>query len=196
MMGRGAAVLAAVGLTLSGPIAHAQEATSPFGAVSMTDEERARIAMPKVAFSTTAADEGDFEKYYVFHRAETDFATAFADISECDGYARGLRSNIGTQPTYVPYAGTLAGAMGGAIGGMMAAAIFGSAEKRRLRRVNMRTCMNFKGYGRYGLSKDLWTEFNFEEGLSGVGEDERRRMLAQQALVASGQRPAAKELGL
>lgn len=208
----GVAALATMGLVLSGPAARAQElaaasagrapagtladSASPFGAVSMTDEERGKVAAPKLSYAATPEDEKNFEKYYHFHRPGVDFATAFADVSECDGYARGLRSSMGTQPVYYPYAGTLAGAMGGAIGNAMAAAIFGSAEKRRLRRVNMRTCMNYKGYGRYGLAKDVWKEFNFEEGLGSVDEDDRRRMLAQQALVASAQQPAAKELGL
>ena len=78
----------------------------------------------------------------------------------------------------------------------MIAAIFGSAEKRRLRRVNMRRCMGYRGYDRFGLEKDLWQEFNFEEGFSAEGEDKRQAMLAQQAKVASGPRPAGKELGL
>ena len=90
----------------------------------------------------------------------------------------------------------LGGVLGGAIGSALADAIYGSAEERRKRRVNMRRCMNFKGYARYGLSKDLWNEFNFEEGNRTVPEQERQGMLAQQAKVASGPKPAGGELGL
>ena len=60
----------------------------------------------------------------------------------------------------------------------------------------MRRCMGYKGYERYGLNKDLWQEFNFEEGFSGEEESKRQAMLAQQAKVASGPKPEAKELGL
>lgn len=60
----------------------------------------------------------------------------------------------------------------------------------------MRTCMHFKGYERYGLSKALWNNFNFEEGLSGVSPEERTRALQQQALVASSAQPQEKGLGL
>ena len=89
----------------------------------------------------------------------------------------------------------MAGAVGGAIGNLMVAAIFGSAEKRRMRRINMRTCMAYKGYDRYGLPKALWEKFNFEEGLDGVSADVRKDLLLQQAMLASGPTPAKKVLG-
>lgn len=156
----------------------------------------AAVTMPKLEFVPTAADEGTFDKYYYFNRADTGFEAALADLRDCDGYASGLSSGYQNQATPYPYAGTMAGAAGGVIGNLMVAAIFGSAEKRRLRRVNMRRCMGYKGYARFGLSKDLWQEFNFEEGFSGEAEDKRQAMLARQAKVASGPRPASKELGL
>ncbi len=172
------------------------DSASPFGPVTLPDADRAAIAMPKLAFTPTPEDEKNYDKYYIFHRDGTDVATAYADISECDGYARGLQGGVAYQQTPYPYAGTIGGAVGSAIGNALAMAIFGSAEKRRLRRVNMRTCMNFKGYGRFGVSKDVWKDFNFEEGLSSVKDEDRTRMLRQQALVASAYRPAGKELGL
>ena len=152
--------------------------------------------MPKLAFTGDGSEASDFDKYYVFHRDGTDFATAYADLSECDGYARGLQSGVAYQQAPYPYTYTMAGAVGGAIGNALAMAIFGSAEKRRLRRVNMRTCMHFKGYERYGLAKSVWEPFNFEEGLSGVDADKRQRYLKQQALVASAGRLQGKALGL
>jgi hypothetical protein len=176
--------------------AYLAESASPFGKVEAVEGDQAKVEMPNLAFTPTPEDEADFKKYYYFHRTGTDFATAFADIRECDGYARGLSSGIAYQDAPYPYAGTMAGAIGGAIGNALAAAIFGSAEKRRLRRVNMRTCMNYKGYARYGISKDLWEKFNFEEGLDSVDEAERDRALKQQALVASSATPSGKELGL
>lgn len=153
----------------------------------------ASVAMPRLDFAATAEDEADFDKYYVFHRTNTNFPAALTDIRDCDNLARGLNSGVGyAQPTY-PY--TAAGAIGGAIGNVMVAAIFGSAEKRRIRRVNMRRCMSFKGYQRYGLSKHLWEEFNFEEGFSGIDEAKRQIYLAQQAKVASGPALSLKEVG-
>jgi hypothetical protein len=156
----------------------------------------ASVAMPRLDFKPTPEDEGTFDKYYFFNRADTSFEAALADLRNCDGFASGLSSGYSYQATPYPYAGTMAGAAGGVIGNLMVAAIFGSAEKRRLRRVNMRRCMGYKGYSRFGLNKDLWQEFNFEEGFSGEAEEKRQAMLAQQAKVASGPRPVAKELGL
>lgn len=205
----GAAFAVAVGTIVAPPPASAQEAApataasatvyladsaSPFGAPDSADA--AKVTMPALAFSPQPEDAGNYDKYYYFHRPDTDFATAYADICECDGYARGLTSGVGYAQVPYPYAGTMAGAVGGALGNVMAAAIFGSGEKRRLRRVNMRTCMHFKGYERYGLSKALWNNFNFEEGLSGVSPEERTRALQQQALVASSAQPQEKGLGL
>ena len=91
----------------------------------------------------------------------------------------------------------MAGAVGGAVGGMIGAAlsdaIYGSAERRRLKRLNLRNCMHFKGYDRSGLSKELWVEFNFEEGNGRKPEAERERAIA--ARVAAGQ-TARHQLGL
>jgi hypothetical protein len=50
----------------------------------------ATIPMPNIAFTPTPDIEENYDKYYVFNRADTDFATAYADLQECDDYARGL----------------------------------------------------------------------------------------------------------
>lgn len=200
------AMLVVASLTLPG-IAVAQEQAaavpvyledsgSPFGPFEVSDEDGAKLEMPKLAFAVTPAEEKDFDKYYYFVRPGVSYADAYRDIVECDGYARGLQSGVTYTQVPYPYAGTLGGAIGGAIGNAMAAAIFGSAEKRRMRRVNMRGCMYYKGYQRYGLKKDLWEEFHFEEGLSEMPETRRFDYLKRQALVASTAKPEGKELGL
>lgn len=152
----------------------------------------ATIQMPKLEFDPTAEDEKDYDKYYYFHRPSTGFAEALADLRDCDGLSRGLRSSAGSNMALY----TQGGLVGGLVGNLLAAAIFGSSEKRRVRRINMRRCMNYKGYARYGLRKTLWDPFNFEEGFSGLDEPKRQGFLFQQAKVASGTAPSAKELGL
>jgi len=204
MVARLAALCAAVCLTAAeagaaqrqaGDGGYLPDSGSPFGAAPAVADP-ATIPMPDLAFKGDGTEASDFDKYYAFRRADTDFATAYADIAECDGYARGLQSGVGyMQPAY-PYAGTLAGAAGGVIGNLMVAAIFGSAEKRRMRRVNMRTCMAYKGYDRHGLPKAVWEKFNFEEGLSGVDDAKRQTYLRQQARVASAGTLQGKALGL
>jgi hypothetical protein len=171
------------------------DSASPFKASALDTVEASSVAMPNLDFAVTG-DNASFDKYYVFHRADTSFAAALADITECDGYARGLQSGISYQQAPYPYTYTMPGAIGGAIGSAVAIAVFGSAEKRRARRANMRACMHFKGYQRYGLSKSSWDDFNFEEGLSNVAENKRRQYLRQQALVASSGVMQGKDLGL
>ncbi|MES2044718.1 MAG: hypothetical protein V4475_12650 [Pseudomonadota bacterium] len=158
--------------------------------------DQASVVMPELTFAATPEIEAVYDKYYYFHRADTNFTTALADLRECDAFARGLTTGIGYTATPYPYAGTMAGAVGGAIANVMVMMIFGSAAKRQLRRTNMRRCMHYKGYERYGLKRDLWEKFNFEEGLSSVKEVDRQRYLAQQAKVASAPGLTQKDLGL
>lgn len=185
-----------LGLTVSlfaAPVvAQAQDAPDPMTVVP----DPASVVMPELAFTATPDDEGTYGKYYYFHRGATSFTDALSDLRECDGFASGLTATYRYQEAPYPYSGTMAGAAGGIIANAMMAAIFMPAEKRRVRRVNMRRCMGYKGYDRFGLSKDLWQKFNFEEGFSGEAEDRRQAMIAQQAKVASGPAPSGKVLGL
>jgi hypothetical protein len=167
---------------------------SPFAVVTIKAEEAASLQMPTLEFKATPEDEGNYDKYYYFHRKDTDFVTAYADVTECDGYARGLASSFKGADVPYPYAGTVAGAAGGVIANAMMAAIFIPGEKRRMRRVNMRQCLGFKGYDRYGLSKEKWEAFNFEEGTGAEEEESRLRALKLQALVAANATPTGKVL--
>ncbi len=185
----GAAVMAAPAL------AETDMSASPFGLVEIAADEAGKLEMPKLEFAETPEDAKNFDKYYYFRRDETDFPTAYADITECDGYARGLASSFKGADVPYPYAGTLAGAAGGVIANAMMAAIFVPGEKRRMRRVNMRQCMGFKGYDRLPLSKDLWEAFNFEEGTGAEEEESRVKALKLQALVASKAAASEKVLG-
>lgn len=149
----------------------------------------ATIPMPNLAFTPTSEAEANYDKYFIFNRAATDLATAYADLRECDGYARGLsyRTDV---PAGSPYASGLVGAAAIAV----ADAVLGSAQRRRERRRNMLTCMRFKEYRVFGLPKDLWEPFNFEEGNRTVPETERQRLLMIQARVASGPAPTVGEV--
>lgn len=174
--------------------AQAQYVDEPLPQRTFTEAEIEAVAMPALEFDMASANVDDFDKYYYFHRDDTEFATAYYDITECDALASGISFYAGIDggqmaSSMIQY-GVVAGALGGAIGGLMADAIFGSGERRKQRRINMRNCMFYKGYDRYGLEKDLWQEFNFEEGLSQTEETEREKKLLMQARVASGPKPA------
>jgi hypothetical protein len=163
------------------------DSKSPFFPVTVTNDDAHAVKMPDLAYTPTAEDEGNYDKYFYFHRADTDYATAYADIVECDGYARGLSGQV--SPIYGQ------GILGDAIGSAISDAIYGSANRRKVRRANMRACMGYKGYDRFGLSKPIWEAFNFEEGNKTIPEDIRTGFLKQQALVASSAQPQGKALG-
>ena len=186
-----AAAFAALAIALAAP-AQAQKVADRSLAPVTVDPDK--VTLPVLAFTEAPGDREGYDKYFYFVRSETDFATAYQDIRECDSLTRGIRTylNGGTVP--YPYAGTMAGAVGGAIGSAIADAIFGSALRRNARRTNMRTCMGYKGYSRHGLPKDLWTKFHFEEGLSGVSDDEREKFLQMQAKAAIAGKPQGEEL--
>ena len=200
--GIGAVAMAALLAASGGPVcaqsaggAAAPETISLSLLTEMPDV--ATVQMPDLSFTPSSAIEGDYDKYYYFHRADTSFATALADLRECDAFARGLPMRPGYSGPYIPvtspYAGTAGGLIGGAIVGGVGLAIL-SADRRSARRANMRRCMHYKRYQRFGLEKSRWQAFNFEEGLSRVKEVER--MLAQQAKVASTAATGQKDLGL
>jgi len=157
-----------------------------------TAAEIEAVAMPDLAYTPDPVIAQDFDKYFFFHREGTDFSRAYADIIECDSLASGINFYMGADNWAMQNAITqygAAGAVGGVLGSLMADAIFGSAERRRIKRINLRNCMFYKGYDRYGLKKDLWQEFHFEEGLSRENAKDREAALLKQARVASGPKP-------
>jgi hypothetical protein len=158
------------------------------------------LTRPVMEFTATPEIEADFDKFFYFHRSETAFAEAYGDIRECDALASGSNIYMGASSAQMGASmaqyGALAGGVGGVIGSAIADAIFGSAARRQQRRINLRNCMGFKGYQRYGLAAEQWKDFNFEEGHGRKKEGERDDALELQALVASGPKPAARELGL
>lgn len=186
-------MLAVSAMTVS-TIAHAQAIKPEPRMEKFSAEAIAAIEQPALEFTPTAEITDTYDKYFIFHRDGTSFDEAFADIKECDAYASGFRFHMGGGAVPYPYAGTLAGAAGGAIGSLMADAIFGSAARRQMRRTNLRKCMGFKGYQRYGMEKELWQNFHFEEGHGAVKDDKRRQYLLKQAKVASGQKPKGEVL--
>jgi hypothetical protein len=179
-------------LSTFGTASGAQVVTAGPEAKGFTAAEVEAVPMPALAFTVTPQIAGDFDKYYYFHREGVSFDEAFADISECDRMSSGLAAYTGSSEPYPGYYASqygIGGAIGGAIGEVFADMLHGSAARRAMRRVNMRNCMGYKGYQRYGLAKDLWEVFNFEEGNGRKDDDIRTAKLMQQAKVASGPKP-------
>ena len=181
-------------LALCGAGQAAAQTASANARAATTAIDADSVPMPKLAFTADAEIERNYFKYFFFHRENTDFATAYADLQECDGYAQGISHRASGVAVPYPYAGTIGGAVGGVIGNVIADAVFGSSERRMQRRVIMRTCMGFKEYKTYGLPKDLWGEFNFDEGNKTVADARRQELLRMQARAASGPRPQIGEM--
>jgi hypothetical protein len=163
---------------------------------TFTEAEIEAVAMPVLAYQPDPGIEADFEKYFFFHREETSFDQAFADITECDALAHGITKYGSDWP---PTVSQRTMDLGHVLGSMTALtnpfdAIFGSGERRWIRRYNIRTCMFYKGYDRYGLEKTLWQAFHFEEGLGRKNEQVRLAALLKQARVASGPKPPLEVL--
>ena len=164
---------------------------------TFTQAEIDAVAMPDLAYEPDPQIEADFEKYFFFHREGTSFDQAFTDITECDALAHGINHYaFGWGPTapdkvedFGPVVGTYFAALGNPFD-----AILGSGERRWIRRYNIRTCMYFKGYDRYGLEKNLWQAFHFEEGFSRENARDRLAALMKQARVASGPKPPLEVL--
>lgn len=149
----------------------------------------ATIEMPQLDFTPTPDIEKDYAKFFYFHRADTDFETALNDLRECDQMARNMNNAAAEINVPYPYAGTMAGAAGGLIAAMIIDATAGAAARRAMRRTSMANCMAFKDYDSYGLPKNLWVDFNWEEGNVEPDEKVRIAKLRLHAKVASGPRP-------
>lgn len=194
----GSAAMLAACLTLAAAsAAQAQAIKPPAPMRAFSAAEISAVDMPDTMFEATPADIETFDKYFYFHRDGTDFDTAYNDISECDAVSSGASYYSGGDSYMANYFVTqygLAGAAGGAIAYALVDAIAGSAERRRIRRINMRNCMGFKGYDRYGMEKERWQAFHFEEGFDRVNDSKRDTYLMKQARVASGPKPKGEVL--
>lgn len=182
----------AVALACASTPVQAQNATAP-----QTDAEwrvwvpdPGSLTMPNLSFAETEDDIENYDKYFYFQRGDTTFPDALRDIRECDSRARRMwrgersdRQDIAAGPY-------------GLVGVAAQAFIFGPAQDRMFRRANLRRCMFFKGYARYGLAKPNWEAFNFQRADGDLAEADIQRMLVRQALVAAGPAPQANALGL
>lgn len=180
------------------PVAVEAANYGPFATPPAVDP--AAVAPIDAGFTLTPEDQEGFDKYFYFHRDSTDFATAFADLYECDSYARAVGPSSKYDPTNSVVwamqqqlidqhglAGAAGGAVGGIIGGLIAAEM-AAAEQRKMRRRTMRTCMAFKEYQAYGVPKSLWQSFNSDS--RSIKEEARVSYLQMQAKLASGPKPS------
>ena len=117
-----------------------------------------------ITVSDIAADKrelGNENKFFVFHRENTSFAEAEADLRFCMRYIH--QPIFPVPPSYVPWVEKAnpegkPPINGGIIGGMVV-----SGVQRSLRQSNMMRCMLPRGYARYRVSEGLWREINYRD---------------------------------
>ena len=135
----------------------------------------------------------EFHKYFYFHRSGVSFEAAKAEIGECYEYRNGPAGMegqfINIVPTFVslsekqvnvPYVQNEAGLVGMVIGDIVSASLVLKNQGQR-----MRKCMEYKGYDRYGLSKDLWKQITNIDAATYIDVHAR---------IASGPAPSAEKI--
>lgn len=135
-----------------------------------------------------AADES-FARHFFFHRPGVAIEEARADLAECRSYASSAMlwprepKSVPPDPKVLP-PDVSGGPLGPLVGNIAFGLVEGS-ERGKIAAANMRKCMGFKGYDRYGLPDALWKLLN-----DGSPED----VLARLARLASGARPSGRRL--
>lgn len=161
---------------------------SEVDALAATDP--ASVKAPSIAFSPTEDDRGSYWKYFFFHKQGVPFRVAVLDLWECYSYATGPLievpwDSIGTPKFIAARTEDRPGRkkpLSTSSHGYLAQFILRSSA-RKSTMANRRKCMEYKGYVRYGLSRELWNALN--------GSDLDASILMQ-AKIASGPTPVAE----
>lgn len=160
---------------------------------AMAQDAADNMPPPDLSFEITEKDSEEFHKYFYFHKEGVSYETAFEEISECNIYQKGPIGSegdfivimptfvsLGENQTYVPWVPNEAGLVG-----VIMSDIFSGPLVLKNRGQRMRKCMEYKGYDRYGLSKDLWKTVNK------ISPDEYVKVHAK---IASGPKPTNEKI--
>lgn len=160
-------------------------AIMPVGADAQTAPtlpDPATIIVPDLSGSADPVVVDNGWKYFFYHRADTSFAEAHADIADCYRFLTPAGWGNVTLPRFVPWVekpagerydtNNQAGLVGLAIGGMIEGTL-----SRRDRQSKMRRCMEPRGYTRYGVAEEIWEK---------VADMPPAQGIAVQAKIASG----------
>jgi len=143
-------------------LALAPAAAAQSGAAAVATVDVAKIKLPNLSFTANARIAAGYDRFFYFHREGVDFATAYADLAECDALASApiRRSNDAGRYSAGDFWGM--STLGGPLWHSLQVTSRTRAERVRLHSVNMRNCMRFKGYRRYGLPEAIWKQFNLD----------------------------------
>jgi hypothetical protein len=170
--------LAAAAMAISPSIAFAQ-ADAPIAAES--------IDVPDLRFTPTPGDESKYSKNFYVHKPGVDFATALADLAECEQIGAVTASPFERIPDFYPYGPEAPDPNGRRpdsikpFRGLLPMLADGLVSKNILY-ANRRECARFKGYSLYGLPDAIW------EAIEARGPEQALRIRAK---IASGPTPVA-----
>lgn len=159
------------------PVAAAAQGT----ATALPDP--AMVKVPDLSGSDAPDVVANGWKYFFYHRPDTSFAEAYADIAECYRFlAPAGWANV-MLPRFIPWVEQVPGeqhASGYGNSGLVGLAIGGMIEgtlTRRDRQSKMRRCMETRDYIRYGVAEEIWEN---------VADLPPAEGIAVQAKIASG----------
>ena len=169
------------------PLSAAAQEAAP-AAAAMPDP--ATVTVPDLAFKPTRRDIRNYDSYFYFSKPGIGYEKAFADIMECRSYSQVFQFMLQT-PDFVPwgsepYEADMSKQYGNAAFqfGLIGVGVFGFAMdivSGYDKNSNMRRCMGYKGYKRYGTAYSVWRQID-------KGKDEAPK-IARLALIASGPAP-------
>lgn len=144
----------------------------------------ASVTVPDLSGSADPAVVENGWKYFFYHRPDTSFAEAYADIADCYRFLTPAGWANVRIPRFIPWVERVpgehmstgyfehSGLVGLAIGAM-----FEGTLSRRDRQAKMRRCMEPRGYTRYGVAEEIWEN---------VADMPPEQGIAVQAKIASG----------
>jgi hypothetical protein len=163
-------------------------------AADATPVDPSTVVVPDLTLAAGFNDADAFDSYFYFHKPGVRYADALADLTECTGYSASL-APMAPVPPFAPIGIDIAPpghlqiylnafVMYGLVGVAILSIVQDNMASGNARG-NLRLCMSYKGYQRYGLTRALWKVVN--AGPDGV-------VTARLALIASGPAPTAEAL--
>ncbi|WP_152616336.1 hypothetical protein [Sphingomonas sp. ERG5] len=162
---------------------------SATGALAQTPPPDANlVAAPSVPDGRDPKVVADGWKFFYFWRANTSFAQAYADLTECYRFLPVSNAEVGL-PAFVPWTSVtgvrihepnyLAGSL---VSDIIGAMVAGPLD-RRMKQSRMRRCMEPRGYQRFPAPEKVWVTIidNYSHG-----------SIAVQAKLASREKPDAE----
>jgi hypothetical protein len=121
----------------------------------------ATILVPDLSRSGTPEVVREGSKYFFFHKEGVGFEKAHADLSDCFRFLQPSSWESVHMNRFVPWVSSPGrrtvpvGNPYGLVGAILAGAVEGSLNHRDYQ-AKMRSCMEPRGYIRYGVAQDVW----------------------------------------